>query len=164
MELIYKIGITFIFSSLFVSFILLLYYKLDNNLNIEKSKFIYTVILVGFIHSVIQNIIPTLFFPFFFIIFPALVLALAFNIKLLKSFKTLLKLFSIMYIIETLIFLTLKFLLDIDASKLDLNSIVGLISILPIKAIELTVVIILKRRNLKWDFYFLEKLLKIQKK
>jgi hypothetical protein len=163
MELICKTGITFLFSSIFVSFILLWYFKLDTKIEISKSKFINTMILVAFIHAIFQNTMPNVVVPFFTIIFPALLFTFVFNIKLLKSLWSIIKIFIITLIIEVLIAILLNTIFKIDIAKINLDMI-GYIYILPVKFIEILAIIIIKRSDIKWDFGFLVNLARTLRK
>ena len=55
MDLIYKIIITFLFSSSFISLIILLYYTKDNNIKLNKIEFLKIIFILSLFQSIFMK-------------------------------------------------------------------------------------------------------------
>ena len=151
MQLLFNIGLTFGLSSIWVIFLMVMFFKLDNNIQFKKDHLVKLILPVSFFHAILLNVLPGLIFPFVFFIFLSLILAIASNVKLLKSLKSIGKIFIVTLVFEVLISILLKEVFNLNTTNMQINF-ANLLYCLPIKIMEIGIVLLWKGRKLKWAF------------
>jgi len=146
MELINKIIITFLFSSIFGSLEVLIFVILDLKIQKDVKKYTLFILSTSFIHTILYNTLDKLTFNILFYIALTIVLYIVFDKRFTIALISIGKFMIYTLIIEAPISVFLLIIFNISLSKLD-NNLFTLLSVLPIKVIELVIIIYIKNKG-----------------
>lgn len=145
LKLLSDIGLIFLFSSLLVSFTEVLFVSLSLKINLTKTQWIASILLLSVVHAIFKAMLPQVVSPFLFLLYSTIVFLYLFKQKFLKILWAACKYFMVVTIFEVVILMISDLLkMNIESAELNVHN---LLLSLPLLFLELLVVLVIYRRR-----------------
>lgn len=136
-----EIGRIWLVSSWMMSLTFIIWIKTDNKLELPKSEATLIIILMSITHAILKVVVPQIAF-IFIILLLIMVSIILFNLNIFRAFKSIIKLIFVILFTETVLYILLFKVLNIQANPNDnifwiVSSVSTLLSVVAIKRKEL---------------------------